>query len=131
LGKKISEIPQTFSFITTFNQESLLLATIHPTVHNGHRSNHNKLLTIVVCATNCEKFVRHQRRVNKKKKGKNKNKKIKEQHRGRAKKMGNNKNQLQLFAKALAAPCWLRPLPCPTTPAHRRPPPVPSRELKT
>lgn len=27
--------------------------------------------------------------------------------------MGNNKNQLQLFAKALAAPCWLRPLALP------------------
>lgn len=32
--------------------------------------------------------------------------------------MGNNKNQLQLFAKALAAPCWLRPLAL----LHRPPP---------
>lgn len=63
-----SKLQRIFHFISTLNAASALLSIIYPTVHNGHRSNHNKLLTIVVCATNCEKFVRHQRRAKKKKK---------------------------------------------------------------
>jgi len=86
-----SKLQRIFHFISTLNAASALLSIIYPTVHNGHRSNHNKLLTIVVCATNCEKFVRHQRRATKKKKWN----KIKQKYnlRGRPGPTGPNKSR--------------------------------------